>query len=197
MASARRSSRPGRPSEEDLRLWRHITRDAKPLRSRLRAVEAEAPATVPAQAPGERRPDLKNSTARGALLPAKVRPPAVPELSHGDVAGLDKRKAQRMRRGRLPIEARLDLHGMTQADAHAALSGFVTRSAALGRRCILVITGKGRGGEAGVLRRQVPLWLNQAGMRDKILAFDHARPEHGGQGALYLLLRRQRDKERG
>src|SRR5690606_40629743 len=71
-------------------------------------------------------------------------------------------------------------------------AGFLARSQALGRRCVLVVTGKGRGREeSGVLRRQVPHWLNQPSLRARILAFDYARPEHGGMGALYLLLDRK------
>ena len=115
-------------------------------------------------------------------------------LSHGSLAGIDRRTVQRLQRGRLPIEATLDLHGMTQAAAQEALIGFVARSEAQGRRCVLVVTGKGMGREeAGVLRRQVPFWLNQPPLRARILAFDYARPEHGGTGALYLLLKRRRD----
>lgn len=186
-----------RPSAEDLQLWRHLTRGIKPLKPETpppkAAPQTVTPPTLPAP-PRERaspsRPSLRSSTAAGAVAPAK---PAMPELSHGDLHAMDKRRAQRLRRGRLPIEARLDLHGLTQHDAHFALQRFVRQSAAVGRRCVLVITGKGgRHGESGVLRRQVPLWLNQADLRDKVLGFEHARPEHGGQGALYLLLRRPR-----
>lgn len=183
-----------RPSEEDLQLWRHLTRDIKPLKP-----QRLPPKAVPGPAPKEKtppsRPALRASTAAAAITPAK---PSMPELSHGDLRAMDKRRAQRLRRGRLPIEARLDLHGLNQEDAHHALQRFVQQSAAVGRRCVLVITGKGgRHGESGVLRKQVPLWLNQVDLRDKVLGFEHARPEHGGAGALYLMLRRPRDgKER-
>lgn len=191
MGGSPRRQKPGQPSEQDLRLWRYITRDAKPLRG---PKEVRQPEPIkPPESEVRARPALRASTAAAALTSPRPSPP--PELAHGDVTGLDKRRAQRLKRGRLPIEARLDLHGMTQAGAHVALENFVTRSAAMGRRCVLIITGKGRGGEAGVLRRQVPLWLNQANLRSKVLAFDYARPEHGGQGALYLLLRRRRGDE--
>lgn len=208
MGDPPRRRKPGMPSEQDLALWRHATRDARPLRRREPPVPPRgpaAPALPPAAeaAPSSRR-ELRGSTAAGAVAPAPPSltpaplPPAPAELAHGSLAGLDKRKAQRLRRGRLPIEARLDLHGLTRAEAHGALDAFVARSAAMGRRCVLIITGKGRGGgeagELGVLRRQVPLWLNQPGLRDKVLAFDYARPEHGGHGAIYLLLRRRRDE---
>lgn len=205
LAEPPRRRQPGQPSEQDLALWRWLTRDTQPLRRRT--PEPPPPAPEALEQPSEKAA-LRGSTAPAAVAPpptpapplvppvapAPPRPP--PELVHGSLAGLDKRKAQRLRRGRLPIEARLDLHGLTRAEAHGALTGFVCRSAALGRRCVLVITGKGRGpGEAaGVLRRELPHWLNQPGLREKVLAFDYARPEHGGEGAIYLLLRRSREE---
>jgi len=115
--------------------------------------------------------------------------------------GLDKRTAERLRRGQLAIEARLDLHGMTQDEAHGALFSFLARSEAQGLRCLLVITGKGvrrsdghdfRGEAIGVLKHAVPRWLGEAGQRRRILALAPAQPKHGGSGALYVLLRRQR-----
>lgn len=178
-----------RPSEEDLQLWRHVTRGIKPLKPETLPRDDVTWAKPKEQAPPSRGV-LQASTSAKAISPTK---PVMTELSHGDLQAMDKRRAQRLRRGRLPIEARLDLHGLNQSDAHFALQRFVRQSAAVGRRCILVITGKGgRFAESGVLRRQVPLWLNQADLRDKVLGFEHARPEHGGEGALYLLLRRPR-----
>jgi DNA-nicking Smr family endonuclease len=99
----------------------------------------------------------------------------------------------KLRRGQLPIEARIDLHGMTQIEAHRALGAFLSNQQAAGRRCVLVITGKGSGnGSSGVLRSQVPRWLNERGNRELMLAFDYARPQDGGEGALYVLLKRNR-----
>jgi DNA-nicking Smr family endonuclease len=93
----------------------------------------------------------------------------------------------------MPIEARIDLHGMTQSEAHRVLTGFITGQQAAGRRCVLVITGKGRGKQgAGILRESVPRWLNEGPLRERVLAFDYARPQDGGEGALYVLLRRKR-----
>ncbi|HLS69486.1 MAG TPA: Smr/MutS family protein [Kiloniellales bacterium] len=187
-----------RPSEEDLQLWRHMTRGIKPLKAEGFVPEAEG-SLRPKEVPREpTSPKVQRDARVRAVAPPKAIPGRLPapHLEQGDLRALDKRKSQRLRRGRLPIEARLDLHGMTQEDAHFALRRFVLQSAILGRRCVLVITGKGgRHGAAGVLRRQVPHWLNAADLRDKLLGFDHARPEHGGAGALYLLLRRQRDRQ--
>ncbi|MET1026053.1 MAG: Smr/MutS family protein, partial [Dongiaceae bacterium] len=90
-------------------------------------------------------------------------------------------------------------HGRTQAEAHDALHGFILRAHQAGKRCLLVITGKGGVktiGEQrtrGVLREAVPRWLNEPGLRRHILAFEHARPQHGGEGALYVLLKRDRE----
>ncbi len=98
-----------------------------------------------------------------------------------------------MKRGRLPVEATLDLHGHTQDEAHAALGAFLAAAEARALRCVLVITGKGLTKvTGGVLRNQVPRWLNEPANRARILAFDYAQPKHGGLGALYVLMRRKR-----
>ena len=122
----------------------------------------------------------------------------LPELRAGDTPGVDKKTQQKMRRGQIEIEGRLDLHGMYQDEAFAALEQFLARSQASGRKCVLVITGKGtrpggpEGEHTGVLRRAVPGWLNRAGLRERVQSFREAAPNHGGSGALYVLLRRAR-----
>ncbi len=117
----------------------------------------------------------------------------LPEITHGDAPGLDKRSAQRLKRGQMEIEARLDLHGLRQEEAHRALTSFIAETYSAGKRCILVITGKGQISEGGgVLRTNVPRWLNQAPNRARVLSFTHATPTDGGTGALYVLLKRQR-----
>ena len=117
-----------------------------------------------------------------------------PPLEVGKAAGVDKRTAQRLRRGQIAIEGRLDLHGLTQAEAHRALNGFLADAQAAAKRCVIVITGKGRSdtGEGGVLRRAVPHWLDQPPNRGRIIAVRQAQPRHGGGGALYVLLRKAR-----
>ncbi|MGE0259715.1 MAG: Smr/MutS family protein [Alphaproteobacteria bacterium] len=117
-------------------------------------------------------------------LPQQHRQPSLDAF-----AGLDRRSAERLRRGRFPIEARLDLHGMTQAEAHRALAGFVSGSRAIGRRVVLVITGHGRI-SGGILKSAVPRWLNEPELRRHMLAMTRAQPCDGGAGALYLLLRK-------
>jgi DNA-nicking Smr family endonuclease len=99
-------------------------------------------------------------------------------------------------RGQTAIHARLDLHGMTQKQAHAALLHFLQQAQANDAKLALVVTGKGLGGaaaaasERGVLRRQVPLWLSLPEFRRFVVSFEQAHASHGGEGALYLRLRR-------
>ena len=188
--------------DDDLALWRKVAETVKPLerrKVRFRPKTASAAIDI-STGPIAAKPSPKLKTVRRSLTPTRTekRDAATnrqPVLSHGETAGVDGRTAGRLRRGKLPIEATLDLHGHRQDDAHRALIGFVTAHHAAGRRCLLVVTGKGlRGESGGVLRQKVPLWLNAAPLRDKVLAFDFARPEHGGSGAIYLLLRRKRDR---
>jgi DNA-nicking Smr family endonuclease len=111
------------------------------------------------------------------------------------LAPLGRRERSQLSRGRKEIEARLDLHGMTQARAHRALSGFLHRAHGDGLTFVLIITGKGKIGaesERGVLRRQVPQWLNQPEFRTLVVGFDEAHIGHGGAGALYVRIRRSR-----
>ena len=196
-AKTPRRARAGRLSREDTALWWRLAATVAPLPGRaLLPLAAEEGPSEPLAAAPPRRPKRAPLPAPPPPLP----PPApLPEIAHGDVAGLDKRTAQRMRRGQLPIEARIDLHGMTEADAHGALVSFLSGAQQAGRRCVLVVTGKGArlgadgGGRTGVLRRNVPRWLNEPALRGRVLAFSHAQPRDGGEGALYVLLKRRRD----
>jgi DNA-nicking Smr family endonuclease len=152
------------PSETERALWRAALKDVRPLPERGAAPEPPPPAP-----------------AAPEVAPA---PPPPPRRSG---SGLDRRTAERLRRGELAIEARLDLHGMTQDEAHDALARFLARAHAAGQRCLLVITGKG-----AVLREAVPRWLDEGEARARVLATSRAQPRHGGGGALYVLLRRMR-----
>ncbi len=174
------------PGEDEQALWRSVTHDTVPLKGRKRPPPQPAPPAV-ASAPSA-------PAATPAALPrAAPSPSPPPPLDHGRAPGLDKRTAERLKRGQLAIEARVDLHGLTQADAHRALTAFIDGAHQAGRRCVLVITGKGLGAEKiGVLRGAVPRWLNQPSLRPLLLAFCHAQPKHGGDGALYVLLKRRR-----
>lgn len=192
-------------SPEDRRLWQHVAAQAKPLtgRDRLHSRAAElireelfgdpaGPAAPAKKRRGGRTPLPVGPKALASGGPA-VRSQAPPPLSHGSRDGLDRRKAERLSRGKLPIEATLDLHGLRQAEAHRRLEVFLADCQAAGRRCVLVVTGKGlHKEEGGVLRTAVPRWLNEAPNRGRVLSFDYAQQKHGGTGALYVLLRRRR-----
>lgn len=155
---------------EERALWHRAMHDVQPLHRERRA-------------PIDDAPELE------VVLGSERSPPPIPSPAHGRALGreLDRRTAQRLKRGQMPIEARLDLHGMTQAEAHEALARFIARSHAAGLRAVIVITGK-----SGVLHGAVPRWLEEGENRACILGSARAQPQHGGAGALYLLLRRQR-----
>ena len=166
-------------NREDRALWDATTQAVAPLRKRSQA--RPAPRSEPAEAP----------PSAGAAR--RAAPAALPPLVAGGAPGVDRRTAEKQRRGRLAIEGRLDLHGLTQAEAHRALVRFVADCRSRGLRNLLVITGKGSGADAarGVLKAAVPRWLNESDLRPAILSFAWAQPRHGGGGALYLLLRRR------
>lgn len=121
--------------------------------------------------------------------------PPLPTLHPGAAPGVDRNTAASLRKGEMPVDATLDLHGYTQNEAHSALIGAIARARVLGQRCLLVVTGKGgsvdaEGRTTGVLRANVPRWLNESPLRAHVLAFAKAKPRHGGEGALYVLVRR-------
>ena len=149
-------------SDEERALWTGVARSIKPLRPSHRAAEVSEPTQsakvlikVPAKSPAKAETSAPLREARPENVPAKKTPALAP---------LGRRFKQRVARGREPIDARLDLHCLTQTQAHAALLRFLRRAQADGVRMVLVVTGKGtsKGGdthERGVLKRQVPLWL--------------------------------------
>jgi DNA-nicking Smr family endonuclease len=180
-----------RLSEDDLALWKRIAANVQPLKqpptlAPKRPAPPAAPEPKPA-APAKATAKPKPASPSPAT-PVTVKPaPAAPSL--------DRRTATKLKRGQIAVEARLDLHGMTQGEAHRELIHFIAESRAAGRRCVLVVTGVGtlRGeAGAGVLRRSVPRWLAEPALSEAVLSFAPAEPRHGGHGALYVLLRRKR-----
>ena len=117
-----------------------------------------------------------------------------PMFSHNAAVKPDRQSTRKMRRGKVEIQAKLDLQGMTQTEAYKLLIMFLERSYLSERKTILVITGKGltQNGKVGVLREVVPRWLNERPMKSWIRGFDFAAPIDGGEGALYVLIRRKR-----
>jgi DNA-nicking Smr family endonuclease len=179
-------------SEEERALWESVAKQTKPLRKKVRSVkphvaspDSKKPAMAMAVAPPKPSPAVEMARA-----PKPNRAPAAPPL-----APLGRRERSQLSRGRKDIDARLDLHGMTQTRAHHALFSFLQRAHSGGLTFVLVITGKGRMGsetERGVLRRQVPQWLSLPEFRSLVVGFEEAHIGHGGEGALYVRIRRSR-----
>ena len=171
------------------------TDDAALFESAMRDVEkiegkVGSPPAQPVPKPAAPNPSPSRSKRPGARSVKSIA--ALPHLAAGTSADVDARTLDRLRRGRLRPEARLDLHGLTQDKAHRALDRFISQAQSSGARSIIIITGKGRVSEGGgVLRNQVPQWLNAPGIRPSILAFSPAQPRDGGSGALYVLLRKR------
>jgi DNA-nicking Smr family endonuclease len=174
-------------SGEDKSLWEFVTRSIRPLENNRRIMD-----------PGQKIQPPKNpeKSRLGDWIPAFGLKPAQSPDYTGEQPGLDRRTAERLRRGEMPIEARLDLHGLRQGEAQDRLVRFLLESYASGRRCVLVITGKGNRfspeQEAGILRRMLPVWLGMMPLAPIILAHAPAKARDGGSGAFYILLRRQR-----
>jgi DNA-nicking Smr family endonuclease len=164
----------------DRALWNEITKSIKPLRERRAEIQvvgelSDRPERKPAPKPELARPERQSKT-----------PPPLTKL--------DRRARSRVARGRVEIESRLDLHGMTLERARNRLSAFLSSAQSGGASLVLVITGKGRTGdqERGVLRREVPHWLSLPEFRALVIGFEEAAPSHGGAGALYVRIRRAR-----
>lgn len=173
-------------SEEEAALWRAVTLKVKPLRRHRQNRPVTDPEASPKAKPAARSPGSSRSSVIKVpkTAPAREAPP---------LASLDRRTKQRLARGTAEIGGRLDLHGRSQAEAHAALQRFLMRAQADGAATVLVITGKGGGeGERGVLRRQVPLWLALPEFRSLVIGYGPAATGHGGDGALYVRVRRPR-----
>jgi len=162
-------------------LWSTITRSIAPLKGRKRAEDA---AEI---APAETRSTARPAASPAATPPRRTTPPPL--------APIDRRTKQRLARGATEIGGRLDLHGLTQAEAHAALARFLHGAQARDVKVVLVITGKGGsdGEGRGVLKRQVPMWLEGAELRSLVIGYDNAGIGHGGAGALYVRVRRGRN----
>ena len=179
-------------SSIDQGIWKHVTASVKPLPGNLknRAPKMEVWSTAQNVSEKKVKTAANISTHSVNLTPQSL----LPELSHGIQSGVDKSNAKKLKKGQHPIEGQLDLHGMTQNQAHTALCHFIQNAFQIGKRCVLVITGKGLkiDGSIGVLRKAVPRWLNEEPNRGRVLAFSYAMPKDGGKGALYILLKRKR-----
>ena len=169
-------------TDEDRVLWNLVARSATPLKGRKQVAAPEPAAITMAEALAE-------------TMPASLKPAPAPSVAKRNPLGqsaLDRPTHDKIAAGRLPIEGRVDLHGLTQDQAYGLLLSFLGRAHASGIRYVLVITGKGSSsGGDGVLRRAVPGWLATAPFRPLVSSHDHAARHHGGAGALYVRLRRK------
>jgi DNA-nicking Smr family endonuclease len=171
-------------SDDDDRMWQAVTRSVTPLRKRpARPKSPEQGMEKATAAPRKAAP-----LATAAVAPAKPKTSSLPR-------NLERKLKSRIARGTHAIDARIDLHGMTQSQAHSVLLRFLRGAQAREARTVLVITGKGgrgEGDERGVLKRQVPHWLRTTEFRDLVIGFDDAATRHGGEGALYVRVRKGR-----
>lgn len=182
----------GAVAPPDEALWRRATRDVAPLAGRRAgAMAGAATSTATGAAAGAATHAAAGAAADTA---ANATAGAAAARRAAGAAGLDRRRAKRLRRGEMAIDGRLDLHGMTREEARGALAGFLAAAQGRGGRCVLVITGKGQreplGERRSVLRAALPRWLDEAPNRERVLGFEAARPRHGGDGAFYVLLRK-------
>jgi DNA-nicking Smr family endonuclease len=177
--SAKRS---GQLSDEDRIVWAKVARTATPLKGKA-AMPEEPPAEVDA---------METLMSTPAEPPARPRPERPAQGEKASPRHFDQQTRDKLLKGRLAIDARVDLHGMTQAEAHGLLLSFLHRAHAAGLRYVLVITGKGASfGSEGALKRAVPAWLSTPMFRPLVSGHDHAARQHGGAGALYVRLRRR------
>ena len=170
---------------DDFEVWRRLTRSVQPLPGRR----------MPPQA-GPRKPEMERARPEAPPPPPPSPCGPAPVPRPAPAGGIDKRTARRIRRGSLRIEARIDLHGFTREEARRRLTRFIAESQAAGRRLVLVVTGKGRRAEdgmaAGVIRRETPVWLARPPNAARVLDTAPAQPRDGGDGALYVYLRKPR-----
>jgi len=188
-------------TDDEAALWADVMRDAQVLDPAARRRSADAPVLPAVTSPPDDAVPRETTEPKAPepVAPAPRRNTAAPTPG----TGTDRRTQVRLRRGQLEIDARIDLHGRTQQQARAALETFLASSAARGHRCVLVITGKGApraaedagfmsDRERGVLREQVPRWLALAPLAQHVVTWQPAARQHGGGGALYILVRRKK-----
>ncbi|MGV8998602.1 MAG: Smr/MutS family protein [Parvibaculaceae bacterium] len=195
-------------SADERQLWRKVVSDARPLSAGQIIPEPEQPDMVSADQPSKiiSKPKPLSSIPRARRNSELLAAHAAPSETPPPLNSLDRRTAQKLSRGQIEADARIDLHGLRQDEAEAALFRFVTRSRHEGARCVLVITGKGESpfarhtlhsvrfqagsDHSGILRGALPKWLDSARFRNEVAGFQPAHPRHGGGGAFYVWLRK-------
>ena len=181
--------RPLSPEEESL--WRRTTRDVKRLTDKGPAgtLPAQNEPSAFAVTPARQGHKIMQSTARRAYAPL---PGSLPKQSPSVIGAGDPAQDKRVARRRLPIDARIDLHGMTQIAAEVALTAFLKRAQEGGSRCVLVITGKGGIAKRGVLHSRFSDWINSDILKPLVARAAPAHQKDGGAGAWYVFLKRKK-----
>lgn len=173
----------------DENLWLLATSDVSPLKNKNKTIKQTGKKII--KSPPTIKPEQKTKTFRNNTT------------STEDSKQIDRSTREKLRRGKREIEGTLDLHGLTKIQAHETLEKFILRAHSQKKRCVLIITGKGtqRSTETqknqthtGVLKRIVPEWLREKPLNSIVLAIETAKPQHGGEGAIYVLLRRTREQ---
>ena len=167
---------------DDQALWKAVTDTVKPLGSKGPAKKAEYVSlrkklTLDVH-PSRHSPDFDYTVCD--------------PLIQGDFHAMDKKTGERFKAGAMPIEARLDLHGYTLDKAFEVLKNFIHNQSRRNARCLLVITGKGGLLGRGVLKAEMPVWMNSGEIRSLVLSYTTAQPKDGGDGAFYILLKQNR-----
>jgi DNA-nicking Smr family endonuclease len=195
-----------RLSAEDRDLWRRYTRTADALdKARGQRPEGEATSSRPVERSAPDPPAAKRP-AEPFTLGVRARSrnsthslaPTVSEQMAAAPLRMDARTHKRMKAGKLRPEGKIDLHGLTLAQAQPALTRFVLQAQGQGKRLILVVTGKGKSkpsdtvmpNRLGVLKHQVPMWLSMPPLAPAVLQVTEASRAHGGTGAYYVYLKR-------
>jgi DNA-nicking Smr family endonuclease len=183
-------------SREEALLWQKFTENVEPLAGKMIEIPDE-----------ELNKEKIKSIAEPILISKDIMQKIINRSSHknsdnknkpylhtGNLSNIDGSTANKFSKGKYPIDARLDLHGMYQDAARESVVNLINHSYATGRRCVLIITGKGQEseGKTGVIKDQLPRWLNMPDLRPKILGFSLSRPQHGGNGAFYVMIKKKK-----
>jgi DNA-nicking Smr family endonuclease len=172
----KKTKNPGDMDEDELKLWRAATRNMRAYTAKKAPIPSAAKRPPAAKRPRQPAPEDPSASFP---LPASQ--------------GFDRSTRTKLERGKLEIEGRLDLHGMTQQEAFEALHAFIPTAAARGKRTVLLITGKGGvGAGGGILRRMLPQWLERPDLARYVVALTPAQPRDGGAGAFYVRLRKKK-----
>ncbi|AYG57402.1 Smr/MutS family protein [Rhizobium jaguaris] len=188
MASERQTKERKLSTDERI-LWGKVAKSTRPMPGRLADIEA-FDEVLAAEARAEETARAEKEKASAASVDPQIPPPPAKQSS-GAHHPLERPVKRKIAKGRLALEARIDLHGLIQSEAHAMLLDFLLRAHQRGLRHVLVITGKGSSmGSEGALKRAVPMWFSKPEFRFLISSYETAAQHHGGDGALYIRLSR-------